>query len=223
MQKLMLVAILQIPLIGCVDGDSESFGTNIDTGISGGNLGGTSNGNPSSTDNNNEDSGSETIIEEGSVAPASNSIPTIGSCNVSAEQLELFNAHNTARAVTQDCGVNGIKPPVPPLEWHCLLAESSLNHSEDMADNNFFSHTGSDGLSPFNRMENVGYDNYRAAGENISAGHPSISASMEGWLASDGHCSNIMNPDFTEMGAGYVESNSAQYDNYITTNFGARF
>jgi len=43
---------------------------------------------------------------------------------------------------------------------------------------------------------------------------------MAGWLASPGHCSNIMNPDFSEMGAAYaIEENSAAVS-YWTQAFG---
>ena len=36
---------------------------------------------------------------------------------------------------------------------------------------------------------------------------------INGWLDSDGHCSNIMNPGFTEIGVGF-------HDYYWTQNFG---
>ncbi|MFN2323641.1 MAG: CAP domain-containing protein, partial [Trueperaceae bacterium] len=39
-------------------------------------------------------------------------------------------------------------------------------------------------------------------GENVAAGYPSVDAVMAGWLGSDGHCANLMNPGFTEFGAG---------------------
>ena len=43
---------------------------------------------------------------------------------------------------------------------------------------------------------------------------------MAGWLASPGHCSNIMNPDFTEMGAAYAIDKSSAAGSYWTQVFG---
>ena len=40
-------------------------------------------------------------------------------------------------------------------------------------------------------------------GENIAAGHTSAREAVASWIESPGHCANLMNPGFTEMGAGY--------------------
>jgi uncharacterized protein YkwD len=77
-------------------------------------------------------------------------------------------------------------------------------HSSDMAVNQFFSHTGSDGSSPGDRITREGYA-WRTYGENIAVGYPTVSAVLQGWLGSDGHCRNIMNPAFREIGAAYAE------------------
>ncbi len=66
------------------------------------------------------------------------------------------------------------------------------------------SHVGSDGSSFKDRIEREQYT-WSAAGENIAAGYRTVSSVMNGWLASPGHCKNIMSPNFTEFGA--AESN----------------
>ena len=38
--------------------------------------------------------------------------------------------------------------------------------------------------------------------ENIANGYASEQSVMNGWLGSEGHCKNIMNGSFKEMGAG---------------------
>jgi uncharacterized protein YkwD len=76
-------------------------------------------------------------------------------------------------------------------------------HSEDMALNNFFSHTGSDGSSAGQRISLQGYP-WSTYGENIAVGYPTVSSVIQGWLGSEGHCRNLMDPDFTEIGAGYA-------------------
>lgn len=69
----------------------------------------------------------------------------------------------------------------------------------------------SPGSSPWDRMAVEGYA-YGAAGENVAAGYRSAEAVMQGWLGSTGHCNNIMNPNFTELGLGLE-------DNYWTQKF----
>ncbi len=71
-----------------------------------------------------------------------------------------------------------------------------------MALDNFFSHTGSDGSSPGQRISRQGYP-WRAYGENIAVGDLTVSSVLQGWLGSEGHCRNLMDPTFTEIGAGY--------------------
>src|SRR4030067_605973 len=57
---------------------------------------------------------------------------------------------------------------------------------------------------PGDRFAREGYA-WRTYGENIAVGYPTVSAVMQGWLGSDGHCRNIMNPAFREIGAAYAE------------------
>ena len=115
---------------------------------------------------------------------------------------EFLAAVNQARSVTQVCG-NTPCGPAPPVSWSDNLALAAYLHSEDMVSNNFFSHTGSDGSSPGQRISRQGYP-WRAYGENIAAGPPTVSSVIQGWLGSEGHCRNLMDPVFTEIGAGYA-------------------
>ena len=41
-------------------------------------------------------------------------------------------------------------------------------------------------------------------GENIAYGPKSVEEVVQGWLDSPGHCENIMDPRFVEMGLGYA-------------------
>jgi len=55
------------------------------------------------------------------------------------------------------------------LIWNEALARAAQKHSTDMSINNFFSHSGSDGLQVWDRANAEGYE-YRYIGENIAAG-----------------------------------------------------
>ena len=72
-----------------------------------------------------------------------------------------------------------------------------------MRDKNYFSHTSPTYGSPFDMMKSFGIK-YRAAGENIAKGYRTPESVMDGWMNSPGHKANIMSPDFTEIGVGYV-------------------
>jgi uncharacterized protein YkwD len=140
--------------------------------------------------------------------------PPVG-CNLDANQQALLDAHNSARSQARNCGSRAYEATTP-LVWNCTLGNVATAHSDDMADNNFFSHTGSDGLSPFDRILNAGYQ-YSSASENIAAGYSSVVEVMNAWLNSPGHCRNIMNPSFTELGAGRADNPNSTYRIYWTT------
>jgi uncharacterized protein YkwD len=123
-----------------------------------------------------------------------------------------------ARAASRMCG-DSSHQPTGLVTWNPLLKQAALSHVQDMASVNFFSHQGSDGLSVSNRADNVGY-NWRAIGENIAAGQLDIAEVHQGWLDSPGHCRNIMNPLFTEVGAACVPGVDTDYGTYWAVVFG---
>ena len=162
--------------------------------------------------------GSSQTVPTPAPAPAPSPAPAPGLACLSDLGQELLNAHNAARSQGRLC--NGqFKAAAPPLEWNCKLQQAATGHSNDMASNNFFSHTGSNGSGIGQRVSNTGYV-YRAAGENIAGGHQSVSAVMQSWLQStDGHCEAIMNPIFTEIGSHLSINSGTRYTRYWTTVF----
>ncbi|NBD08754.1 MULTISPECIES: CAP domain-containing protein [Corallococcus] len=125
---------------------------------------------------------------------------------------------NQRRAAGATCG--GVaKPAVGALTLDTKLRCASRKHSKDMGTNNFFDHTGSDGSSPWQRMASAGYS-YRTAAENIAAGYGTAQAVVDGWMASTGHCNNIMNGALKQTGIGYFNAPSSTYRAYWTQDFG---
>ena len=125
----------------------------------------------------------------------------------------LLQLVNQVRQSGCTCGTT-VMAPVPVLTWNDALASAADKHSEDMLQNNYFDHTGSDGSSPGGRITAEGYI-WHAYGENIAKGYADEQAVMKGWLNSEGHCMNIMGPMFREMGA-------ARESNYWTQDLAAR-
>lgn len=114
----------------------------------------------------------------------------------------ILESVNAARAVGQVCGGHAF-PPAPPLRWNASLGNAALAHSGDMADKRYFSHASKDGGQVGERARQAGYS-WMRIGENLAYGLNTPQETVDGWLASPGHCANIMNSDFTEMGAAYA-------------------
>lgn len=111
-----------------------------------------------------------------------------------------------------------------PLEFDAQLATAAQTHTENMAFQDFFSHTGLDGSDVGDRVTNTGY-NYFTVGENIGAGYQTPEAVVQGWIESPGHRANMLNPDFQEIGVGYFlleeDTGSQNWNYYWTQVFGA--
>jgi uncharacterized protein YkwD len=139
---------------------------------------------------------------------------------MTTEDQAMLNAVNNARAQARDCGAQSFSA-VPALTWNCNLEAAALGHSKDMANNNYFSHTGANGSSPGDRISQAGYS-WSTYGENIAAGsgYSAASAVVQGWLDSPGHCSNIMGGNFTNLGAAKYSNPSSTYGLYWTQVFG---
>lgn len=132
-----------------------------------------------------------------------------------SQVLTLVNQKRAAGAV---CG--GVtKAPAPALTLETRLRCAARKHSKDMATNNFMSHTGSNGSTPWDRIKATGYS-YRAAAENVAAGYGTAEAVVNGWMSSTGHCNNIMNATYTQIGIGYAWSSGSTYRHYWTQDFG---
>ncbi|MFY0535919.1 CAP domain-containing protein [Nannocystis pusilla] len=77
-----------------------------------------------------------------------------------------------------------------------------------MGVNDVMSHTGSDGSTFTQRISAAGYA-WTAAGENIAGGYSTAAQVVNAWMASTGHCNNIMNGIFTHLGVGHYYAKSA--------------
>ncbi|MFY0731662.1 CAP domain-containing protein [Pseudomonas sp. NFX15] len=126
---------------------------------------------------------------------------------------------NAARAKSRLCGRQRFAA-ARPLSWSAALGSAAQGHSKDMAYGNYFAHQDPDGEMPADRARAAGYRG-RQIGENIAAGQGSPSKAMAGWLASPGHCANLMNPMFTQVGAAYASNARSDEGVYWTMLFGA--
>ncbi|MFN3202396.1 MAG: CAP domain-containing protein [Bradymonadia bacterium] len=145
-----------------------------------------------------------------------------GDCEWPAEWIAEENAMipmiNAFRAEGANCGGRQF-PPAGPVAMQPELRRAAQLHSQDMGRQGYFDHTSRDGRSPWQRMADAGYRG-QAGGENIAAGNSSAAATFQQWVDSPGHCQNMMNGSFTEIGIGYAREPGSPYTHYWTQKFG---
>jgi uncharacterized protein YkwD len=120
----------------------------------------------------------------------------------------ILDAVNAARTRSRSCGAQQFRP-APPLRWNGTLGDTALQHGRDMANAHYFSHKGRNGSTVGQRANQAGYS-WSRVGENIAVGQETAADVVETWLASAGHCANIMDPGFTEMGAATAANRASE-------------
>lgn len=97
-----------------------------------------------------------------------------------------------------------------PLAFDSGLTRIARQHSQNMAQQNFFSHVGRDGRDATARAEAVGIRDWRSMGENIAYNYERypdpVATAVEQWMRSTKHRDNILNGDFTHTGLGIARS-----------------
>jgi uncharacterized protein YkwD len=137
-----------------------------------------------------------------------------------SEGQKLLSELNVARSQARQCGAQAFAAAAP-LAWNATLGTIAQDHSRDMANNNYFDHKDRDGRTPGDRAELAGYSG-QLVGENIAAGQDTVHKVVEGWLTSPGHCANLMNPQYQELGAAYATDPKSSAGIYWTAMFGAQ-
>lgn len=126
------------------------------------------------------------------------------------EQIwDLVNRRRTSRGL-------------PALALNTQLNSSAQLHSNNMAEQDFFSHTDHLGRSSRDRIIAANYAPMWS-GENIAAGNATASATIDQWMNSSGHRANILNVNYTEIGVGVRslsnDTGTTNWNHYWTQNF----
>jgi uncharacterized protein YkwD len=144
------------------------------------------------------------VLASAYVVPARSQAPVLAS-----RVLQLVNE---VRARGARCGERAFAP-APPVKLSGTLAGVALGHAADMAQHDYFEHEDLTGHSPADRVRAVGYQE-KLVGENIAYGPKSADEVVQGWLDSPGHCENIMDPRFAEMGIAYAPGHASKHGLY---------
>lgn len=127
-----------------------------------------------------------------------------------------------AQKVVELTNAERAKFGLPPLKRQPQLDASSTWLAEDMAENNYFEHTDRMGRTIGKRITFFGYDAWSMVGENIAAGCRTPEDVVEAWMQSPGHRENILRPEFSEIGIGFVRSEKNPYKFFWVQDFGKR-
>ncbi len=118
--------------------------------------------------------------------------------NSSSFQTDILKEVNAYRQSGCKCGAKRMVP-THPLRWNKQLTEAARKHALDNASRQKLDHTGKDGSTVSTRVTKTGYT-WQAVAENIAFGYLDIKGVIQGWVQSKGHCLNLMNPDYKEVG-----------------------
>jgi uncharacterized protein YkwD len=130
----------------------------------------------------------------------------------------LLGRINAARAHARRCG-SQTYPPAPPLRLDRQLDRAAEHHARDMLEHDFLDHRGSDGSTPATRVQAAGY-RFHDLGENIAQGVENVEQAVQAWLASPGHCANIMDAAFQETGFAFAVNRRGAPHIYWVEDFG---
>ena len=148
-------------------------------------------------------------------APVYEAAPKTSECEFSEIRIQrVTNYINRVRSSAQQCGKTSYSA-APTIQWNQKLSVAAKSHSDNMANNNFLDHKSPRGLAPSDRVSNAGYQ-WKTVAENISGGTDTPEQTIEQWLASPGHCHNLMNPAHTEFALACTRNNISDYRIYWT-------
>jgi len=155
----------------------------------------------------------------GSADSATATVAVTGAETNPAFEEQVVVLVNQYRAAGATCG-GTYYGPVPGLAMNAALGAAARGHSQDMAVNDYFSHTSLDGRTFDQRISAAGYSGAFPWGENIAAGQSTPEEVVTGWMASPGHCTNIMSSGYKAIGVGYAFRAGSTYRHYWTQDFG---
>ncbi len=116
--------------------------------------------------------------------------PPPAALSEAVQVLALVNNERSARGLA-------------PMQLDTSLNAAAFGHSATQAAAGRIFHVAPDGSDPGVRIARTGYQ-FSSWGENVAAGYRNANAVMTAWMNSPGHCRNLLNPAFTELGVGYV-------------------
>ena len=133
-------------------------------------------------------------------APAE--LPT-NSCNSIYDADTEKDCYTLSYKVFEIVNQERIKAGVKPLKFNNDMYKAAMVRAKECDES--FSHDRPNGTSCFTALKEAGVK-YLSAGENIAMGYRTPADVMKGWMNSEGHRNNILNPNFTDFACGVYKS-----------------
>lgn len=108
---------------------------------------------------------------------------------------------DTATETAHLVNIERAKAGLPALKVDAPLSQIATFKAQDMMKNNYFAHTSPTYGQPWDLAKKFGYT-YTSFGENIAYGQRTPQEVVTAWMNSPGHKANILNKDYTNIGAG---------------------
>lgn len=93
------------------------------------------------------------------------------------------------------------KQGISPLTENWEVSRVARFKSQDMINNNYFSHNSPIYGTPFEMLSSFGI-RFSQAAENIAYGQQTAQQVVDTWMNSSGHRANILNPNYNQTGVG---------------------
>jgi len=156
---------------------------------------------------NSASAGSQRVRSVATNRPAGNKTAVWSAQGLEREVFKLLNAQRREHGLSE-------------LDWNDDVAALARMHSENMADQDFFSHRGSDGSMVDDRADRLGLGSWMAIGENIAFirgyENPALLA-LQKWMESTSHRKNLLGSNWKESAVGVAVRKDGTY--YLTQVF----
>ena len=146
------------------------------------------------------------VVDETPDNSTENNVTNADENFMAAVETAIYNKVNEERT----------KAGVPTLTYNTVMQKYARIKSQDMGDNNYFSHEDLNGNLITTQMKKDGVS-YKAWGENIAYIGGNISADalaerfMTNWMNSSGHRENILSTNFSSIGVGVYKIGNKVY------------
>jgi uncharacterized protein YkwD len=142
--------------------------------------------------------------------------PALLSC---ADSEALAHAVQHINALRQAGDLCGVSDAAPPLVWQPRLEASATAQASDLAVRDTVEHVDAQNRPLEARLRAVGY-RFKSGAENVAAGQTDVDAAIAGWVASRSHCTELMQPRYTEIGLACVERKDSTYGRFWVLHLG---
>jgi len=141
-------------------------------------------------------------VPEGRIGPDGLPLPQVYRINERDEQGVYFRFLDGMNSLRSAVGV-------APVQFSAELNAAAATHSRDMALQNRPWHFGSDGSSPLDRVERVGYRG-EMVGEAISETYEGELETLAAWVETPETRSVLLDPEATEIGIAWYQETAGK-------------